>query len=200
MERLRQALQRLDWPVDRLSDQQITDELCRRWLEADASSAPFGIESGAHAAQGIFARMAREGNLDALCWEEKNAGEGTAPRVPQSGGGGAQAPSGAVPTFRCSATRGERKPPGTHGALDWQTVDSGLNASGWLVQCADVGLAFVAQTLRVPPLGAIILPTIRARSGKRCPLGNATIVYTESLNEELSLVCAELGQPWMVSG
>ena len=185
MDKLRQALRKLDWPVGRLSDQQIIDELCRRWLEADATSTPLCLESGAHAALGIFARMARAGNLDALCWEADTA---------------AKAEVGAAPRLRCSAALRVPKPPEMHDALDWLAVDTERGGSGWLVQCADAGLAFVAETGQVPPLGTEIRPTIRARSGAQRNLGSATIVRTDMLNGELSLVCAELNEPWIAHG
>ena len=200
MDRLRRALQKLDWPVARFSDQQIIDELCRRWLEADATPAPACLEPDAHAAWGIFARMARAGNLDALCWEWQDGVEGARCGAPETRGDKSQIEAGVTSSLRCSVRQGKRQPPGRHDALEWQTAEAGHYASGWLVQCADADLAFVAQTAQVPPLGAEILPTIRARGGWRCSLGTATIVRTEMLNEELSLVCAELKEPWIAHG
>jgi len=200
MDRLRKALQKLDWPVDRLSDQQISDELCRRWLEADTSSAFIHLESGAHAAWGVFARMARAGNLDVLCWEADSTRQVTVPHQRQPIGSAAETEGGAASRPGRSVVRQAPKPPGMHDALDWQAVDTGHCASGWLVQCADAGLAFVAESAHVPPLGAEILPTIRARSGAQRPLGHATIVRTDMLNRELALVCAELKEPWIAHG
>ena len=70
MKRLRQALHRLGWPVESLSNEQIARELNHRWCGGNASvpDQEHGVSSVT--ANGIFASMAREGNLDALCWSK----------------------------------------------------------------------------------------------------------------------------------
>ena len=68
MEALRDRLGRLGWPIDQLSDDDIGNELYRRWFENLPQNEEGSFTASIASGMGIVAALAKEGNLDALCW------------------------------------------------------------------------------------------------------------------------------------
>ncbi len=196
MERLRATLQRLGWPTESLSDDEIARELYRRWFACCRDYPEPQHTISLAAANGILARMANDGNLDALCWSTE---EGAAPAddltvgevFPFERKGGRDRSGGGPPH------PDRRKSPRTPASdfIDFVLPPSSDGSSGWLVDVSAEGIAFIAETKDTPAVGARIIPTIRKRGGRTAELGSATIVRTELLTEFLSLVCAQLEEP-----
>ncbi len=190
MQSLRNALQRLGWPIDLLSDEEIARELYDRWFIC-CGDPPEPVHTvSCAAARGIFAAMGSEGNLDALCWSEADdigtlsdqALEAVRP-IEERAPGDVERPE---PDRR----RSEREP--VNDLVNFVAPSSKTSASGWLIDISAEGIAFIAETQHVPALGSQIIPAIQTRSGDNTELSSATVVRTELLTDALSLVCAQL--------
>ena len=190
MNQLREKLQRLGWPIDSLTDEEISRELQRRWFD-NQNLPPDEGETGVAVAMGVFQAMACDGNLDALCWSEGgldseiDIGEDIEPLIHHSGDG--------------DPPEVERRGAPRQSAADFVdcVVDpSGDRFTGWLVDVSAEGIAFIADTHVSPRVGTGIEPTVRSRTGVCADLGHARIVRTELLAEGLSLVCAQLETKW----
>jgi hypothetical protein len=193
MEWLRQALHRLGWPADSLSDDDIARELCRRWFAGSGSYPQSGDRCGVAASSGIFVSMAREGNLDALCWSEEDDAmlldDYTMGEVSALSKRGCQD----HPQDECPQPdrRSSPRVP-ADDLVEFGQSSPSDSASGWLVDASSKGMAFMAETTDVPALGTRILSTICKRDGVTTQFGPATVVRTELLNATLSLVCVQL--------
>lgn len=155
MERLRQALHRLGWPVESLSNEQIARELHRRWFgcNADVPDQEHAVSNAT--ANGIFASMAREGNLDALCWPEGD--DSALPdyvAIPELHGieEGPEWDRAAAETFHPDRRRAHREP--ASDVIDSVVPSSSDGSSGWPVGVSTGGIAFVTET-RGAPAGRI---------------------------------------------
>lgn len=189
METTRKILEKLGWPVNEMSDSQITRELYRRWFgskpEDMSAPAPLSVAS----ANGIVVSMASEGNLDALCWsaDDQIPVEEVVPAEDE-----------AIYTRRGSGDwphpdrrRSKREP--ARELVCWGRGGEGeAESTGWLVDRSDEGLAFIAPAGQAPQPGDEIFPSIHSRAHGVIEAGLATVVRTEPLNEELTLVCARL--------
>ena len=197
MEWLRRALHRLGWPVDSMPDDAIASELCRRWVAESADHCLPQCTGNVAAATGVFASMARSGNLDALCWSEEDdvefLDEFTANKVnPLKESRTREQPE---EEGYCEDRRRSRRIPASDLvslAESPRTESSG----GWLVDVSSEGIAFMAETRDVPVVGTRITPKIHGRRGETIEVGPATVVHTELLNESLSLVGARLDRSW----
>lgn len=193
MEKLRSTLGRLGWPIDRLTDEKIIDELHRRWFRSAPQvyeSAPVGMAS----AMGIVSALAKEGNLDALCWSP-----GITPPPESDISVGEELP---VFDRRQDEQPGpgyERRRSRRQRAKDFVTWscwdDTDTESTGWLVCRAAEGIAFIAETANLPPHEATIQVRVHSRHGGILELGKASVVRMEMLNELLTLVCVELETP-----
>ncbi len=190
MRTVRRSLQRLGWPVAEMTERQLKQELYRRWFAQQQDDmdeeGPISVAS----AKGIFVSMASNGNLDALCWSQGDAipvedvvdeyDEAVFIRETADG-----------PRPFPERRRSKREP--ARELVRWRAVYGGPeNATGWLVDRSAEGLAFIAQTDEAPLTNAEILPSIHTRSAGVIDLGPATVVRTEPLNPELTLVCVQL--------
>lgn len=196
MEELRAMLQRLSWPVGALSDEEIAGHLADKWYAHTGLRQDQGRPGGLAPAIGIFAAMANEGNLDALCW----SADDEAPRAGLDGGEfdwlaihRKQGRSSREPVE--PDRRGSPRGP-ARDLIDFVDTDSLETSSGFLVDVSATGLAFIAETTEVPAVGSRIAPTIHRRAGGITELGFATVVRTELLSDFLSLVCARLDENW----
>jgi hypothetical protein len=193
MQKVRQSLARLGWPTDQMSDKQLKMELYRRWFasqptEEMAEEAPVSIAS----AKGIFASLASEGNLDSLCWSEGD-------RIPQE-----EVVSEQERHFFISnpnhgqhdgaeRRRSPREP--ARELIHWHTPwTEGEAMTGWLVNRSATGLAFIVAQEQAPEIDSEIQPCIHSRQQEEIPLGTATVVRTEPLNPELTMVCVQFDQ------
>lgn len=193
MDELRRVLQRLGWPVESLSDEEIVGHLTDKWYAGPGRRREGARPVGLAAAIGILASMANDGNLDALCWPAENAA-----RAPDDLGAGElgalgaprqrRGPSGEAP--RLDRRRSRRA--SARDVLDFVNLDSSETSTGFLVDVSAAGVAFIAENKDVPPVGSRIAPTIHRQTGESTELGWATVVRTELLSDFLSLVCAEL--------
>lgn len=188
MRTVRASLQRLGWPVNDMSDRQITRELYRRWFAGQEDmneEGPLAVVS----ARGILASMAAEGNLDALCWAEGD-------RVPAEEVADDEQSlfirqEAELDLPFADRRRSKRRP--ARELVQWRTSnDDSVGATGWLVDRSAEGLAFIAQADQAPGAGTRIRPTIHSRSEDTLELGPATVVRTEPLSPDLTLVCAQL--------
>ena len=189
METTRKILERLGWPVNEMSDRQITRELYRRWFgskpEDMSERAPLSVAS----TNGIVVSMASEGNLDALCWSEADCipVEDLVPAEDE-----------AIYTRRGSGDwphrdrrRSKREP--ARELVCWGDGKEGsAGSTGWLVDRSAEGMAFIAPAGQAPLPGEEFYPSIHSRTCGVIESGLATVVRTEPLNEELTLVCARL--------
>jgi hypothetical protein len=190
---LRRALHRLGWPIDSLSDEDITRELGRKWFASSPGHPHREDGCGVAAATGIFVSMAREGNLDALCWADQDDAalldvftvDEVSALVERTGRDrtGDECPE---PDRRSSP----RIP--ADDLVQYGPPSRSDGASGWLVDASAKGIAFMAETGDAPAVGTRIFSTIRERGGGTAEFGPATVVRTELLNETLSLVCVQL--------
>jgi len=194
MDRLRERLQRLGWPVDQMTDRQIRCELYRRWFacqppERMNEEGPLSVAS----ARGVFVAMASEGNLDALCWSAEDP-------VPE---GNLVEPAEQAVFVRSAESerpvreerrRSPRKP--ARELVYWSEDGSPwLEATGWLVDRSAHGIAFIAEASHAPEIGMQIHPSVHTRDHGVIQAGAATVVRTDPLNPELTLVCAQLDEP-----
>jgi len=197
MEKLKNTLSRLGWPVEDLSDGEIVSELHRRWFGKPVPTnqgGPLGFAT----AMGIVSALAKEGNLDALCWASSSA-QVTEP----------EAVCEDLPSFdRHESGPGqpgyERRRSPRQRAKDFVTwscdEDVETEATGWLICRAAEGIAFIAETGIVPKPESTIHVRVHSRFGGILELGKASVVRLEMLNEALSLVCVELERPiWSLS-
>ncbi len=196
MEWLRRALHRLGWPVDCLSDDDVARELAHRWFATGNQDGSEENVRGAAAANGIFVSMARDGNLDALCWSREDDAafldEFTLDQACT-----VDVKVDEDPTSEACPWEDRRSQP--RGPAD-DLIEFGVpaqdnSASGWLVDASANGIAFMAETDDVPTVGMRIVSTIRKRGGETAPFGCATVVRTELLTDRLSLVCAQRIDP-----
>jgi hypothetical protein len=195
MIQLRDTLQRLGWPVDTLTDEDIGRELQRRWFESRQVEPDEEAAASVAVAQGVFHAMAADGNLDALCWSDEAAEtdavlcaevDDLLPRPCDA--------DAAEDTSRPERRSSPRQP--ASDFVDFRVDDSACRETGWLVDISANGIAFIADTLSAPRVGSAIEPTVRTREGDRSLLGPAQVVRTELLAEGLSLVCARLEIEW----
>lgn len=195
MTSVRKVLHSLGWPVARMSDPQIVQELYRRWFaaqpaDADEDDQPISVAS----AKGIVIHMTREGNLDALCWspEDRIPAEQVEPQEDEALFSRSDSAVADPPVH-------ERRRSPRRSAKDvvrWRaTRGESTSASGWLVDRSGGGIAFIASAGEAPGIGDEITPSILSRNHGLLDLGPATVVRVDPLNTELSLVCAQLEQP-----
>lgn len=189
MLKIREALQRLGWPVDEMSDRQVTRELYRRWFAARSEdmdeAGPLSIAS----AKGILASMASEGNLDALCWSETDSipVEDVLPEEekqlyasPDSG-------------EYAQADRRRSRREAARDLVRWcLSGEDSVGCTGWLINRSAEGMAFIAPAAEAPGVGEEIVPSIHSRTHGVVKAGPATVVRIEPLNAELTLVCVRL--------
>ena len=190
MRTVRKSLQRLGWPVAKMSEKQVKQELYRRWFAQQQDDmdqeGPISVAS----ATGILVSMASSGNLDALCWSHGDAIPVEDVVDEHDGAVFIREPAEGPRPFP-ERRRSKREP--ARELVRWRTVYGGPEGStGWLVDRSAEGLAFIAQTDDAPLPDAEILPSIHTRSSGVIDLGPATVVRTEPLNPELALVCVEL--------
>jgi hypothetical protein len=186
---IRKTLERLGWPVDEMSDRQITQELYRRWFasrpENMSEEAPLSVAS----ARGIIVSMASDGNLDSLCWAEGD-------RIPLDDVVSAE--EKAIYVRRESggydhADRRRSKREETRDLVHWcLSGEDSAGCTGWLVNRSAEGMAFIAPAAEAPGVGDEIVPSIHSRTQGIIEAGPATVVRIEPLNGELALVCAHL--------
>jgi hypothetical protein len=197
MERLRQVLHRLGWPVESLSNEQIARELNHRWFGSNTDVPDLEHAVSSATANGIFASMAREGNLDALCWSEGDRSvlpEDVAIPEVDGIGEGPERDRAAAETFHPDRRRAHREP--ASDFIDFVVPSSSDGSSGWLVDVSTGGVAFVTETKDAPAVGTRIIPTIRRRDGETTELGSSTVVRTELLTDSRSLVCTQFEEFW----
>ena len=197
MVRLREVLQRLGWPVESLSDEEIVDELTCRWFACRGDRPQLEHPTSLATAKGILLSMANEGNLDALCWAAKDD-----PPFPDDLA--ADEVDAFVKTAGRKRLAGERPGPERRRSRRRRASDviefvdplSAEPSSGFLVDVCPEGIAFIVEAKDVPALGTRIRSTIHKRGGGVTELGLATVVRTELVTGFLSLVCAQLEEPW----
>lgn len=197
MVRVREVLQRLGWPVESLSDEEIVDELTCRWFARRGDRPQLDHPTSLATANGILLSMANEGNLDALCW----AAEDDPPFPVDPAADELDALVNKAGRERPPAERRgpERRRSHRRRASDVINFADPLSAepsSGFLVDVCPEGIAFIAETKDVPALETRIRFTIHKRDGGVTELGLATVVRTEPVTGFLSLVCAQLEEPW----
>lgn len=197
MDWLRQQLQRIGWPVDTLTDEEIAVELYCRWFDLAPEDITSQEAVTPAAAKGIFVSMAGEGNLDALCWSQ-----------------GAPAPAldeiivdqasvfrrdaeylEAAEEFAGPDRRDSLREPASD-FVDFVDPCSSEGSCGWLVDISARGAAFIVETADTPPIGSPLVLTIRKRNGDPTQTGPAIIVRTELLSDSLTLICTQLEGPW----
>lgn len=184
------SLKRLGWPIEQMSDRQITQELYRRWFafqpRMEVPDEPLSVAS----ATGVFVSMADDGNLDALCWCDGD-------RIPEEDIVSKEEEALFVredepDTFPHAERRQAPREPAREMISWWQPDGCTEAATGWLVDRSDNGIAFIAQADDAPQAGAEIMPTIQSRAEGPVETGPVTVVRTEILNDQLTLVCGHL--------
>ncbi len=194
MEKLRDSLGKLGWPIETMTDRDIQKELYRRWFACQPpdemhAEGPVNVAS----ARGIFVAMASEGNLDALCWSSTATDEELPILEPQEQEVFART-SQPIRRPPCERRRSPRKP--ARELVCWSHEDAPwLESTGWLVDRSDHGLAFISESRHAPQVGARIHPTVHTRKQGLVQVGSATVVRADPLNPELTLVCAQLEEP-----
>lgn len=193
MRTARGILKRLGWPVDDMSDRQITRELYRRWFASCTDDMDEEAPLSAASAWGIIVSMSSEGNLDALCWSGND-------RIPPEDVGCSENKklfmgSGSDVLPREDRRKSRREP--ARDLVRWclSGVEGSSTGTGWLIDRSAEGMAFIAPADEAPHPGDEILPSIHSREHGIVEAGPATIIRTESLNEELTLVCVHLLDP-----
>jgi hypothetical protein len=195
MTTVRMSLSRLGWPIGNMSDSQITQELYRRWFaarpsDAEEDDAPVSVATST----GIFVSMATEGNLDALCWSENDS-------IPDEDVVSAEdeaifSPPPEPEPFPPVAERRRSPRRPAKDIVRWRRADGdGPNATGWLVDRSEHGVAFIVPADEAPARGDEIVPSMMTRNSGQVELGQATVVRVDSLNADLSLICAQLAEP-----
>ncbi len=193
MEWFRRALYRLGWPIDSLSDEDIVRELSSRWFASNAYYPQSEDGCSIAAASGMFVGMAREGNLDALCWSEED--DATLLDDFTVGEASALGKRGFRECLQDDCPKPDRRSSPrvpVDDLVEFVPPSPSDSASGWLVDVSAKGIAFMAETGDVPAVGTSILSTIRRRDGETEEFGPATVVRTELVNETLSLVCVQI--------
>ena len=187
MRTVRNTLAKLGWPIDHMSDKQITQELYRRWFHAQQDLDDEDVVSIA-SATGVVVSMACEGNLDALCWSDEDVSPAEDVVAPEDEEIFLHEPEDEP--YPCPDRRESPRSP-RRDVVSWHTpYDDG--SAGWLVDYSAGGMAFIAESEQAPQLGSAITPSIHSRSQGTIDLGPATVVRIEPLNPELSLVCVQL--------
>lgn len=190
MEKTRGVLKRLGWPTEEMSDRQITQELYRRWFAVSSGNlneeAPLSVAS----AGGIIASMCSEGNLDVLCWSPDD-------RIPEE----EIIPDEDEALYLQDASGSEYHPDRRRSQREtardlvrWclSGGENSVGCTGWLINRSAEGMAFIAPASEAPHTGEEIVPEIHSRTDGVLRAGPATVVRTEMLNEELTLVCTHL--------
>ncbi len=199
MEWLRGSLRRLGWPIEDLSDEQLARLLYQRWVACGDEELESGREISVAAAHGIFDSMAKEGNLDALCWQEGDVLEEIEDASWAEGGPiHARDTYDTQPEDRDQPERRESTRTDAADVIRFGEATAPEDSCGWLVDVSTDGIAFIAETHDVPVIGTKIFSTVEGREGETTELGDATVVRTELLSEFLTLVCAQrgiLGEP-----
>ncbi len=189
MLKIRETLQRLGWPVDEMSDRQVTRELYRRWFAARSEdmdeAGPLSIAS----AKGILASMASEGNLDALCW----SGTDTIPVEEVLPEEERQLYDSSESREYARTDRRRSRRERARDLVRWcLSGEDSVGCTGWLINRSVEGMAFIASVAEAPVVGDEILPSIHSRTEGVINPGAATVVRIEPLNAELTLVCVRL--------
>jgi hypothetical protein len=146
--------------------------------------APVSIAS----AKGIFASLASEGNLDCLCWSDGDT-------IPQEEVVSDQEQNFFIskpdqgPQNGAERRRAPREP--ARELIHWRLPWDEEAMTGWLVNRSATGLAFIASQEQAPEVDSEIRPCIHSRQQEEIPLGAATVVRTEPLNAELTMVCVQ---------
>ncbi|MBU0719238.1 MAG: PilZ domain-containing protein [Planctomycetes bacterium] len=192
MRETRHLLHRLGWPTERLSDKEIASELRRRWLEGCPGQT--ADDSGPATAEDVVSEMATAGNLDALCWPMDNGSTATAALGAVKDNSGEHGGCGSIPYGVTEPDRRRSSRGPTRDRIDFTIPSLARSASGWLVDASENGIAFIVMTPHTPPIGTHIHSCLRRRKGMTPEPRIATIVRTETLNECLTLVCAQLGE------
>ncbi len=191
MHTLRKALTRLGWPVDEMTDRQMTQELYRRWFASGADKTEEEGPLSVASARGIVAAMAAEGNLDALCWSKGDRVR-AADVLPDEDRALYSRPESAE---RTSVERRRSRREAARDLVRWcLSGEESVDCTGWLINRSAEGMAFIASAGEAPEVGAEIVSSIHSRTQGVIETGPATIVRLEPLNEELTLVCARLTQ------
>ena len=193
LDSVRRLLGRLSWPVEEMTDGQVKAELYRRWFDQypteDTGDAPLSIAS----ALGIVVVMTREGNLDALCWSSRDCPPNENV-VSEAEGAVVTREPGHPPAGKADRRRSRRQ--ATRDLVTWTDAwGAGSCSTGWLVDRSREGVAFIAQREDAPGVGTEVVPTMCLRTGRRIELGLATIIRSEPLTHDLTLVCAQLDEP-----
>ena len=192
MTSIRSTLGRLGWPVDNMSEKQLKQELYRRWFKSQPAEQWSGEGSvNVASAKGIFVSMATDGNLDALCWAPGDA-------IPESEEGFVTTEEERIyvrepkPDTPPDERRRSPRTPAKE-MIRWRPAhEDADNVSGWLVDRSANGIAFIVPTEMAPIVGAEITSSVLTRTKGSVNLGIASVVRVDPLNDELSLVCAEL--------
>ena len=193
MKTVRKTLERLGWPVERMSDRQIKLELYRRWFAHQPDDACDEEPVSVASAKGILVSMTLEGNLDALCWSPGDTipvQELAAHSVVSQADEAAFAPKQLEGPCPHPDRRRWRRELARDFVCWHASYGLSQDATGWLVDRSAGGIAFIAQADETPAAGAQITPSIHSRSRGVIQLSQATVVRTEPLNPQLSLVCA----------
>ena len=188
MRTVRNTLTKLGWPIDQMSDKQITQELYRRWFREQQNTMEDEDVVNVASATGVVVSMACEGNLDALCWSDDDV-------IPEEDVVSQEDEEIFLhePDDEPYPYPDRRQSPRSPGReiVSWYTLDDD-GAAGWLVDCSAGGIAFIAESEQVPQIGSAITPSIHSRSRGTVELGPAIVVRIEPLDPELSLVCVQL--------
>jgi hypothetical protein len=192
---LRETLQRLGWPVDSLSDDDIGRELQRRWFESNGAGAGEIVVTSIAAARGVFHTMAADGNLDALCWSADGEDTEMTLDTDQDILAAWMHPRRTHRPPHLPDRRSSPRQPASD-FVEFVCADWDIRATGWLVDVSAEGIAFIADARSAPAIGLSITPTVRRRSGSTTALGAAIVVRREFLDDGLILVCAKLETSW----
>ncbi len=191
---IRQALQRLGWPVSSLSDEEIAGEMLQRWY------APAGVPdsgrtlAGLAISQGIYAYLADSGNLDALCWS-MDTPSADCDCIDESVDE-LLILHGAKDCDHDEPLQERRAAPRVpvREAIELVVPNTNTILPGWLVDVSSEGISFLVDTAEVPTVGTPLFSTVHRRDGASAQLGFGVVVRSELLTECLSLVCAHLEQ------
>lgn len=194
MKAVRQTLEVLGWPKE-LSDHEVATELLRRWFETDPP-APLTLSDPVIVARGVYATLARDGNLDALCWTPDR--KATIPRAAALVDEVLSAQQGKHDDADDDYILANRRKCGRmpRPALVDVSMDYGARrALAWLVDISSDGAGLLMETLSVPSVGQHIEPVVHGRDGQPDRLGPGLVVRTELLASDIGLVGIELEEP-----
>jgi hypothetical protein len=189
MDALRDVLNRLGWPIEHLTDDEVLLHVHRRWFGLRPDHDPSETRYTLASAMGIVSTFAREGNLDALCWSD-DAPPGETPSLLNDSFDcfDPSRPARRVPRERRRSPRRRAK-----DFVIWSRADDDeAELTGWLVCQAEMGLAFIAPMGEAPVPGCAIAVRIHKRNGDTMSFGRAQVVRQEYLSEKFVLVCVEL--------